>query len=60
MTVEELKQVVEKYQESCKEKSGSLVVFSETGPAGMKLIHALVRVVERQQREIDELKEKLN
>jgi hypothetical protein len=58
MTIEELRSIAD--QTGLKEKSGSLVVFSETGPAGMRLIHALVAVVERQQHEINELQKRLD
>jgi hypothetical protein len=58
MTIEQLKAEIETYRANCKEKGGKAVIFSENGPVGMKLIDAIFTVVDRQQREIDELKRK--
>lgn len=47
MQLEELKQITNTYQAFLTEKKGSIVAFSESGPAGMGLIHALVKTVEQ-------------
>lgn len=50
-----LKAEIESYRLDLKAKSGQIVSFSEAGPAGMKLIDALVHVIENLERRIAEL-----
>jgi hypothetical protein len=57
MKIEELKSAVEAQREGLKKKSG-ICRFSESGPVGMPVIDALVAMIESQQKEIDELKER--
>ena len=59
MTVQELKNAVEAYRQDLKKKGASVVTFSETGPVGMSIIDSVVRVLESQQKRIDELERKL-
>lgn len=60
MTIQELKQKIEDYQSKLGSQMNGVVLFSETGPANMGLIRALFEVVARQQREIDELRRKVD
>lgn len=55
MNISELKTKVEEYRKSLVERNGRTVVFSETGPVGMKVIDALVQALETQAMRIDEL-----
>jgi hypothetical protein len=55
MTVEQLKERVEKYRAGLKQKEGLACVFSETGPASMGLIDALVAALEAQEARIQAL-----
>ncbi len=55
MTVEELKQKVESYREGLKTRTGKLTKFSDTGPVGMGVIDAVVRVLEAQEKRIEAL-----
>lgn len=52
MTVEEFKAKVEEYRSNLRGKSGKMVVFSEGGPIGMRLMDDVVRVLEEQERRI--------
>ncbi len=58
MTIDELKSKVETYRTGLEEKSGSMCMFSETGPVGMSLIDALVDMIEAQQSRIESLEKK--
>lgn len=40
-------------------KGGAVILGSETGPAGFGLVELLFKIVEAQQKEIDEIKRKL-
>jgi hypothetical protein len=59
MTVQELKNTIESYRQDLKKKSRSIVAFSETGPVGMSIIDSIVRVLEAQQKRIEELERKI-
>ncbi len=59
MKIQELKSVVEAYRQRVKEKAGKLVGFSETGPVGMSVIDSVVKVLEAQDKRIEELERKL-
>jgi hypothetical protein len=52
MTIEELKTATEKYRSDLVKKSGSGVLFSETGPANMGLIDAIIKTIEAQEQRI--------
>jgi hypothetical protein len=45
---------------SLKQKSGSQLLMSETGPIGTKTARAILAVVEAQAREIEQLKARLS
>lgn len=55
MNVEELKSKVEQYRSALKDKAGKACFFSESVPASMGLIDALVATLQDQQRRIEEL-----
>ena len=55
MTIEALKAATEKYRSDLVKKSGSGVLFSETGPANMGLIDAIIKVIEVQEQRIKTL-----
>jgi hypothetical protein len=44
MSVDEMNSVIAKYQSSLCEKTG-IVMFSESGPAGMSVIHAMAKAI---------------
>jgi hypothetical protein len=46
MDVNALKHAVNEHRKGCAEKKGSMVVMSDTGPAGMAVIDALVSAIE--------------
>ncbi|MGD0462529.1 MAG: hypothetical protein ABSB74_08575 [Tepidisphaeraceae bacterium] len=52
MEIAELKKQVADYRSFLKEATGKMPRFSETGPANMGLIDALVAVVEKQEQRI--------
>lgn len=58
MNVEELKTLLERARQYSKDNSGKVMMCSDRGPAGFELVQALITVVERQQREIDEIRSK--
>lgn len=58
MNTEALKQKVDTYRDSCRKKEGSGVLFSETGPASLSLIDALVEVIVAQEKRIADLEHK--
>lgn len=55
MNTQDLKAKVEQYRTALKDKTGKACFFSESGPASMDLIDALVATLEDQQRRIEEL-----
>jgi len=59
MDIAELKKKVEEYQARLTINAGKMVVFSETGPANMGLIEALVSVIEKQEQRIVALERKI-
>jgi hypothetical protein len=59
MTVQELKNALKGYREKAKERAGKVVTWSEGGPVGIAFIEAIVRVLEAQQKRIEELERKL-
>ena len=60
MSVEELRQHVEKYRDWLKQIGvGKAVKFTETGPPNMALIDALVAVVAAQEKRIEALESRL-
>jgi hypothetical protein len=58
MNVEELKTLLERARQFSKENNGKVMMCSDRGPVGFDLIQALISVIERQQRDIDEIKAK--
>jgi molecular chaperone GrpE (heat shock protein) len=52
-----LKAEIEAYRKDLIAKNGQIVSFSEAGPAGMKLIDALVDVIENLERRIAALEQ---
>jgi len=59
MTIEELKAKVKSYRASLEEKSGKICHFSETGPVGMSLIHAIVAALETMDQRLTKLEGQL-
>ena len=59
MTVEEMKNQLEKARQHSKENNGKVLMCSERGPAGFDLIQSLITLIEQQQKEIEGLKGKL-
>ncbi len=59
MNIEELRSTVESYRSGLKEKSGSVCMFTESGPVGMSLIDAILAVLEAQDRRIEEIARKV-
>ncbi len=55
MTLEKLKAEVAEHRAGLKSKTGTVCMFSESGPVGMSLIDAIVKVLEDQERRIKEL-----
>ncbi|HEV2969535.1 MAG TPA: hypothetical protein VGY55_06045 [Pirellulales bacterium] len=62
MTIDELRREIVSYRKALTEKgkAGHMVRFTSTGPVGMPLIDKLVEVMEMQQRQIDDLRAKIN
>lgn len=59
MKLEELKAKIDRYQEWLEGDNGAVVVFSDTGPASMPMIHHLFSALETQAKRIDELEQRL-
>jgi hypothetical protein len=57
MTVQELKVAVEAMRESLKQKNGSIVKASESGPVGISIIESIVRALEAQEERINRLEQ---
>jgi hypothetical protein len=58
MTVEELKTLLERARQQSKDNNGKVMMCSDRGPVGFDLVQHLITVVEQQQREIEDLKNK--
>jgi len=58
MTVDEMKTMLEKSRQHCKENSGKVMMCSDKGPVGFDMIQALIQLVEQQQRELEAIKAK--
>jgi hypothetical protein len=58
MKIEELKSVIQSYRERLEDKEGKVCVFGKDGPVGMRLIDALVKTLEAQERRIQILEKK--
>jgi hypothetical protein len=58
MTLDEMKNLLEKSRQFSKENAGKVMMCSDKGPAGYDLIQGLIQLVEQQQREIAEMKSK--
>ena len=56
MTVDEMKGLLEKSRQHCKENAGKVMMCSEKGPVGFDVIQSLIQLVEQQQKEIDTMK----
>ena len=56
--LEELKTLLERARQFSKDNNGKVMMCSDRGPVGFELIQALIAVIERQQRDIDEIKAK--
>ena len=59
MNLDELKTKVEANRDGLKEKSGKMCMFTESRPANMGLIDAMVSTIEAQERRIAELEKKV-
>jgi hypothetical protein len=59
MTLIELRSEVDRYRRSLVSKAGSVVEFSESGPAGMLLIDSLVQLAEVHEQRILNLEQKI-
>jgi hypothetical protein len=59
MEIADLKKKVEEYQARLAANAGKFVVFSETGPANMGLVEALVSTIEKQEQRIIALERKV-
>ena len=59
MLIQELKAVVAEYKDRLQSSGGAVVRISESGPASMGLIDALVQTVDAQDRRLSELKSKI-
>jgi hypothetical protein len=58
MTVDEMKNLLEKSRQHSKENAGKVMMCSDKGPAGYELIQGLITLLEQQQREIEAMKAK--
>ena len=58
MTIEEMKQLLERSRQHSKENAGKVLMCSDKGPVGFDLIQALITLVEQQQKEIEGMKAK--
>jgi hypothetical protein len=58
LTVDEMKNMLEKSRQHSKENAGKVMMCSDKGPVGYELIQGLITLLEQQQREIDAMKAK--
>lgn len=58
MTVDEMKGLLDKSRQHCKENTGKVMMCGDKGPVGFDLIQALIQLAEQQQKEIDAMKAK--
>ena len=59
MRVEELRQKIDQASEKSEADGGKLIMKGKSGPVGYDMIRMVCDVLERQQREIDELRAKV-
>jgi hypothetical protein len=59
MTIDTVKSEIEAYRADLKAKDGEICSFSEAGPAGMKLIDALMQLADAQELRITDLERRM-
>lgn len=60
MDINTLKEALQKEQEHLAANDGNVLLMGPDGPIGIKLAKAFIEMLEVQQREIDDLKRRLN